>query len=74
MFQRIVQQERGDSFITKLYKGKLDVIPWPYIESSRFYDLFTGLKKRFDGQPITHQHAAAFITVLKMLMAKLKVH
>jgi hypothetical protein len=72
-FQKIVQQERGENFISKLHRGKLDIIPWPVIESSRFYDLFGGLKNRFDRQPITHQHAGAFLTVLKMLMAKLKV-
>lgn len=72
-FQRIVQQERGENFISKLHQGKLDIIPWPVIESSRFYDLFGGLKNRFDRQPITHLHAGAFLTVLKMLMAKLKV-
>jgi hypothetical protein len=43
------------------------------IESARFYDLFNGLKKRLDRQPITHKHAGAFLGILKMLMAKLKV-
>jgi hypothetical protein len=72
-FQRIVQKERADNFISKLHRGKLDIIPWPVIESARFYDLFVGLKKRLDRQSITHKHAGAFLGVLKMLMAKLKV-
>jgi hypothetical protein len=68
-----VQEERGDNFITKLHKGKLDIIPWPVIESSRFYDYFGALKLRLDRQGLTHKHAGAFLTTLKMLMAKLKV-
>ncbi|KAG8834730.1 hypothetical protein FRC17_007454 [Serendipita sp. 399] len=73
-FQTIVQQERADNFISKLHRGKLDIIPWPVIESARFYDLFTGLKQRLDRQPVTHQHAGAFLSTLKMLMAKLKAN
>ncbi|PVF92927.1 hypothetical protein CPB86DRAFT_144289 [Serendipita vermifera] len=73
-FQKIVQEERGDNFITKLHKGKLDIIPWPVIESSRFYDYFGALKLRLDRQALTHKHAGAFLATLKMLMAKLKAN
>ncbi|KAG8836422.1 hypothetical protein FRC18_011419 [Serendipita sp. 400] len=73
-FQQIVQQERGDNFISKLHKGKLDIIPWPVIESSRFYELFAALKIRLDRQSVTHHHAANFLSTLKMLMAKLKAN
>lgn len=73
-FQRIVQQERADNFISKLHKGKLDIIPWPVIESSRFYELFGALKLRLERQPFTHHHAGAFLLTLKMLMAKLKAN
>jgi hypothetical protein len=72
-FQSIIQQKCGENFISKLHRGKLDIIPWPFIESSWFYDLFGVLKNRFDRQPITHQRAGTFLVVLKMLMAKLKV-
>lgn len=72
-FQRIVQMERQDNFISKLHRGNLDIIPWPVIGSSSFYELFMGLKLRLDRQPLTHKHAGAFLSVLKMLMAKLKV-
>ncbi|KIM19859.1 hypothetical protein M408DRAFT_334238 [Serendipita vermifera MAFF 305830] len=73
-FQRIVQKEKEENFISKLHGGRLDIIPWPVIESSNFYDLFNGLKMRFDDQKITHPHAGAFLGVLKMLMAKLKAN
>jgi hypothetical protein len=72
-FNRIVRDEAGDNFISKLHHGKLAIIPWPVIQSSRFYELFGALKNRLDKQPPTHKSAGEFLLVLKMLMAKLKV-
>jgi len=72
-FQRIVRDEAGDNFISKLHRGKLAIIPWPVIQSPRFYNLFGSLKNRLDKQPCTHKSAGEFLLVLKMLMAKLKV-
>ena len=72
-FQQIVRDEAGDNFISKLHRGKLAIIPWPVIQSSRFYELFGSLKNRLDKQQPTHKSAGEFLLVLKMLMAKLKV-
>ncbi|CCA69193.1 hypothetical protein PIIN_03093 [Serendipita indica DSM 11827] len=73
-FARIVQQERGQNFITKLHKGQLDIIPWPVIESAQFYGLFDVLRDRLVRRPTTHKHAVLFVDVLKTLMAKLKAN
>jgi hypothetical protein len=43
------------------------------IESSRFYTLYSTLKRRLDSQKITHPSAGEFLYTLKILMAKLKV-
>ncbi len=72
-FKRIVRDEAGENFISKLHRGKLAIIPWPVIQSTRFYELFGALKARLEKQPITHKSAGEFLRVLKMLMAKLKV-
>jgi len=72
-FQQIVRDEAGDNFISKLHRGKLAIIPWPVIQSSRFYELFGSLRNRLDKQLPTHKSAGEFLLVLKMLMAKLKV-
>jgi hypothetical protein len=71
-FDRLVQDEGGDNFITKLHQGKLDIISWPVIESAGFYKRFNNLKTRFMKQPVTHPQAGAFLVMLKTLMAKLK--
>ena len=72
-FKHIVRNEAGDNFISKLHRGKLAIIPWPVIQSTRFYELFGALKTRLERQPVTHKSAGEFLRVLKMLMAKLKV-
>ena len=72
-FQRIVQQEQDANFISRLHGGKLDIIPWPVIESKEFYKLFATLKKRLDSQKNSHPAAGEFLHTIKTLMAKLKV-
>ena len=72
-FQRIVESERDSNFITRLHGGKLNIIPWPVIESEGFYQLFRRVKKSLDQQPVSHRTAGEFLLTLKTLMAKLKV-
>jgi len=72
-FEQIVRNEGGDNFISKLHRGKFAIIPWPVIQSTRFYELFGAFKTLLEKQPVTHKSAGEFLRVLKMLMAKLKV-
>ncbi|KAH8114638.1 hypothetical protein DFH11DRAFT_1508680 [Phellopilus nigrolimitatus] len=71
---KIVQEEQVSNFISRLYRGRLSIIPWPVIESRQFYTLFTTLKRRLDTQLPTHKGAGTFLHKLKMLMAKLKTN
>ncbi|KAF8267057.1 hypothetical protein EI94DRAFT_1731643 [Lactarius quietus] len=73
-FQQIVQEEQDANFISRLHGGKLDIIPWPVIESRSFYKLFATLKKRLDLQKISHPTAGEFLYTIKTLMAKLKAN
>ena len=68
-----MQQEQDSNFITRLHAGKLDIIPWPVIDSRDFYKLFAALKKRLDLQKTSHPSAGGFLHTIKTLMAKLKV-
>lgn len=72
-FQQIVEQEQDSNFISRLHGGKLDIIPWPVIESKEFYKLFAILKRRLDMQNISHPTAGEFLHTIKTLMAKIKV-
>ncbi|KAN0136209.1 hypothetical protein V8E53_006069 [Lactarius tabidus] len=73
-FQKIVQQEKDDNFISRLHGGKLDIMPWPVIESREFYKLFATLKARLDQQTFSHPTAGEFLHTIKTLMAKLKAN
>ncbi|KAL1684093.1 hypothetical protein EV122DRAFT_200466 [Schizophyllum commune] len=71
-FQQIVQQEQDANFISKLHAGRLNIIPWPVIESKQFYNYFPALKSALDKQRLTHPSGGEFLQTLKTLMAKLK--
>ncbi|KAK0467152.1 uncharacterized protein EV420DRAFT_1507486 [Desarmillaria tabescens] len=73
-FQQIVQDEQDANFISRLHAGRLNIVPWPIIESKSFYSLFLALQKRLDQQVLTHPAAGEFLLTLKTLMAKLKAN
>ncbi|PAV19468.1 hypothetical protein PNOK_0440200 [Pyrrhoderma noxium] len=72
---KIVQEEQASNFISRLYRGRVDIIPWPVIESRQFYTLFSTLnKKHLSKRSLTPEKGSAFLQKLKMLMAKLKIN
>ncbi|KAH7882014.1 hypothetical protein F5I97DRAFT_1939518 [Phlebopus sp. FC_14] len=73
-FQKIVQDEQEANFISRLHAGKLNIVPWPVIESKEFYRLFPAVKRRLDQQVVTHKAAGEFLHLMKTLMAKLKAN
>lgn len=73
-FQKIVQEEQRANFISRLHRGRLNIIPWPVIESKEFYNLFSTLKRRLDLQDVSHPTAGEFLHTIKTLMAKLKAN
>ena len=62
-FQEIVRLEQEANFISRLHKGKLNIMPWPVIESEAFYTLFDQLKVSLERQPVTYPNAGIFIQV-----------
>ncbi|KAK0239015.1 hypothetical protein EDD85DRAFT_527825 [Armillaria nabsnona] len=73
-FQQIVQDEQDANFISRLHSGRLNIVPWPIIESKSFYSLFLALRNRLDQQALTHPAGGEFLLTLKTLMAKLKAN
>ncbi|KAG8795917.1 hypothetical protein FRC12_008172 [Ceratobasidium sp. 428] len=71
-FQRIVQREQQQNFISRLHRGRIQIIPWPVINSPSFYTLFQHLRRHLDRQPVTHPAGGVFLHNLKTLMAKIK--
>ncbi|CUA74500.1 hypothetical protein RSOLAG22IIIB_11257 [Rhizoctonia solani] len=71
-FSEIVQMERDKNFISRLHRGKIQIIPWPVINSPEFYYLFNAVLKRLETQEFTHQTGGAFLHKLKSLMVDIK--
>ncbi|CAE6486842.1 unnamed protein product [Rhizoctonia solani] len=71
-FQPILEKEREQSFINRLHRGRIQIIPWPVINSPGFYTLFNRLHQRFNQQPFTHGSGGVFLHNLKTLMVKIK--
>ncbi|KAJ7656315.1 hypothetical protein DFH06DRAFT_1091207 [Mycena polygramma] len=73
-FQKIVEDEQDANFISRLHAGRINIVPWPVIESRQFYQLFPAMKRLLDKQEITHKTAGEFLHTVKTLMAKLKAN
>ncbi|QRW13380.1 E3 ubiquitin-protein ligase TRIP12 [Ceratobasidium sp. AG-Ba] len=71
-FRQIVEKEQDQNFISRLHRGRIQIIPWPVINSPGFYTLFRQLRAKLDQQTFTHGTAGAFLHNLKTLMAKIK--
>ncbi|KAG8795915.1 hypothetical protein FRC12_008170 [Ceratobasidium sp. 428] len=71
-FRQIVAKEQDQNFISRLHRGRIQIIPWPVINSPGFYTLFRQLGLKLDQQEFTHGPAGAFLHNLKTLMAKIK--
>ncbi|CAG8696642.1 3684_t:CDS:2, partial [Ambispora gerdemannii] len=72
-FSKIVDREEEDNFITKLYRNKMSIIPWPVFNESSFYTTFRQLKIKLDEQDSKYKNAKLFVEKIKVLMTKLKV-
>ncbi|CAE6373835.1 unnamed protein product [Rhizoctonia solani] len=71
-FQKIVQKEQEQNSISRLHRGRVQIIPWPVINSTNFYMLFNHLRRYLDTQTITHLSGGIFLHNMKTLMAKIK--
>ncbi|KAG9305016.1 hypothetical protein G9A89_007419 [Geosiphon pyriformis] len=72
-FSKIVDKEEEDNFITKLYRNKMSIVPWPVFNEASFYTTFKQLKVKLDGQNSKYKNARIFVEKIKVLMTKLKV-
>ncbi|CAG8501198.1 7794_t:CDS:10 [Ambispora gerdemannii] len=71
-FSKIVDKEEENNFITKLYRNKMSIIPWPVFNESSFYTTFKQLKMKLDNQDSQYKNAKIFVEKIKVLMTKLK--
>ena len=66
-------QEGENNFITKMYKGGLNIIPWPVFNDIKWFKMLLVIKKMLDNQEAKFENAKAFLRNTKVIMTKLKV-
>ncbi|RHZ48992.1 hypothetical protein Glove_535g7 [Diversispora epigaea] len=72
-FAKIVDKEEEDNFITKLYRDKMCIYPWPVFTDQEFYTKIKSIKNKLDKQESQYENARMFVEKIKVLMTKLKI-
>ncbi|PKB94841.1 hypothetical protein RhiirA5_477274, partial [Rhizophagus irregularis] len=65
--------EGEDNFISRMYKGGLDIIPWPMFNDASWFKTLSKVNKKLDKQEAKYDNARAFLQNTKVIMAKLKI-
>ena len=66
-------QEGEDNFISKMYKGGLDIIPWPMFNDTAWFKTLSNINNKLDMQIEKYENARTFLQNTKIIMAKLMV-
>ena len=56
-----------------MYKGGLDIIPWPMFNDAAWFKTLSKVNKKLDKQEAKYENARTFLQNTKVIMAKLKV-
>ncbi|GBB83177.1 hypothetical protein RclHR1_00010059 [Rhizophagus clarus] len=70
---QLVKEEGEDNFITRMYKGGLNITPWPVFNESAWFKKLLKIKQRLDKQETKYENARTFLQNTKVIMAKLKI-
>ncbi|GES77127.1 hypothetical protein GLOIN_2v1781563 [Rhizophagus clarus] len=71
-FFQIVSEEGEDNFISKMYKGSLDVIPWPIFNNAAWFKALSIINEKLAKQEVKYENSITFLRNIKVIMAKLK--
>ncbi|RIA81246.1 hypothetical protein C1645_837308 [Glomus cerebriforme] len=72
-FNQFITEEEEVNFITKMFKGGLNIIPWPMFNEDSWYKMLATIKKILDKQEAKYENARTFLQASKIIMAKLKI-
>ncbi|GES75141.1 hypothetical protein GLOIN_2v1781568 [Rhizophagus clarus] len=70
---QLVKEEGEDNFISRMYRGGLNIIPWPVFNDIAWFKQLSQIKKRLDEQETKYENARAFLHNTKVIMAKLMI-
>ncbi|GES77132.1 hypothetical protein GLOIN_2v1781568 [Rhizophagus clarus] len=72
-FDQLVAEEGGDNFVTRMYGGGLNIIPWPVFNDTAWFKKLSIIKTTLDKQETKYENARTFLQNTKVIMAKLKI-
>ncbi|CAI2161360.1 13694_t:CDS:10 [Funneliformis geosporum] len=72
-FSQLVAEEGEDNFISRMYKGGLDIIPWPMFNDASWFKTLSKVNKNLNNQEPRYENARNFLRNTKVIMAKLKI-
>ncbi|CAB4409770.1 unnamed protein product [Rhizophagus irregularis] len=72
-FDQLVAEEGGDNFVTRMYGGGLNIIPWPVFNDVAWFKRLSIIKTSLDKQETKYENARTFLQNTKVIMAKLKI-
>ncbi|PKC03338.1 hypothetical protein RhiirA5_423914 [Rhizophagus irregularis] len=70
---QLVKAEGEDNFITRMYKGGMNITPWPVFNDIAWFKNLAKIKKSLDKQKTKYENAKTFLQNTKVIMAKLKI-
>ncbi|PKY52349.1 hypothetical protein RhiirA4_469932 [Rhizophagus irregularis] len=70
---QFVLEEGEGNFMTKMYKGKMDIISWPAFNDAAWFKNLENVSKKLAKQEEKHENARTFLQNTKVIMAKLKI-
>ncbi|CAG8438296.1 8032_t:CDS:10 [Funneliformis caledonium] len=66
-FSQLVSEEGEDNFISRMYKGGLDIIPWPMFNDAAWFKTLSIVNKKLDKQEAKYENARTFLQIQKLL-------
>ncbi|CAG8438292.1 8031_t:CDS:10 [Funneliformis caledonium] len=72
-FSQLVADEGEDNFISRMYRGGLDIIPWPMFNDASWFKTLSKVNKNLNNQEPRYENARNFLQNTKVIMAKLKI-
>ncbi|RGB38369.1 hypothetical protein C1646_812662 [Rhizophagus diaphanus] len=70
---QLVSEEGKDNFISRMYKGRIDIVSWPKFDDAGWSKTLFNISKKLVRQEVIHEDANNFLQNIKIIMAKLKI-
>ncbi|GES77125.1 hypothetical protein GLOIN_2v1781565 [Rhizophagus clarus] len=70
---KILAEKGENNFITRMYGGKVEILPWPIFNDIAWFESLSKIKTNLDKQESKYENAITFLQNTKTIMAKLEI-